>query len=175
MNTNKIALLKDDSIIRFPMEDILDMFAHTDENGFLRIPEWPYDNKDPEEPEYVYVYKMNWNWEDCDRMVSTYLELEDRLQSIAKSGKRPTLKRIIGGNRDISPFSYLKDDLKDAECLKSDSRFAAYDVVIRAQRYCELVYINAPEMIINNEARLLAQALTIHYHAENMEKAPQGG
>ena len=46
MNTSKIALYTpdDESHIFSGPEAIIDMFEHTDEDGILFIPKWPYDN-----------------------------------------------------------------------------------------------------------------------------------
>ena len=46
---------------------------------------------------------------------------------------------------------------------------AAYDVVIRAKRLCRLMSLKAPEIIINNEANLLAQAIAIHACCKEMK------
>ena len=45
MNTSKIALYTnpDEVLTLTPSESIISMFEHTDENGTLYIPEWPYD------------------------------------------------------------------------------------------------------------------------------------
>ena len=46
---------------------------------------------------------------------------------------------------------------------------AAYDVIIRAKRVCKLMSLNAPDIILNSEAKLLAQAMAINACAESVE------
>ena len=58
---------------------------------------------------------------------------------------------------------------KDAERHLGD-RVAAYDVMIRVKRLCKLLSLNAPTIIVNNEASLLAQAMVIHNYCVSMER-----
>ena len=46
---------------------------------------------------------------------------------------------------------------------------AAYDVIIRAKRVCKLMSLNAPDIILNSEAKLLTQAMAINACAESAE------
>ena len=57
---------------------------------------------------------------------------------------------------------------KDAEA-RLDNKIAAYDVIIRARRLCELMSLNAHNILINNEAKLLAQAMVVNRYALRME------
>lgn len=58
MNTPKNLLIAnpDQNIVLTPVEVIRRMFAYTDENGILIVPEWPCD--DGEEQGY-YICRMN--------------------------------------------------------------------------------------------------------------------
>ena len=56
----------------------------------------------------------------------------------------------------------------DAE-RRLDKALAAYDVIIRAKRVCKLMALNAPDIILNSEAKLLAQALAVNACAVSME------
>lgn len=56
----------------------------------------------------------------------------------------------------------------DAE-RRLDKALAAYDVIIRAKRVCKLMALNAPDIILNSEAKLLAQALAVNAYAESVE------
>lgn len=51
-----------------------------------------------------------------------------------------------------------------------DSPLAAYDVIIRAKRLCRLMSLEAPECVINNEAKLLVQAMAVNRFGLSMEK-----
>ena len=168
MNEIKLAFTNDDNHSSLTPEEIIRlMFEHTDESGRLFIPEWPYDNKDYDEPDMYYTCRMNWNEEDCEEIIREYQTLAERLKAI--TDEEP-LKRIIEENRDIRPFTDLDADLTDVLTLKSSSEYAVYDVVIRSIRFCKLCAVNAPAVLINNEAQLLAQALVISQYAVRMDK-----
>lgn len=85
MNTSKIALYTpdDESHIFSGPEAIMDMFEHTDEDGVLYIPGWPYDNNYDEE-ESFYKCKMNWNKADAEKAVADFGALYEALEAIAK-------------------------------------------------------------------------------------------
>ena len=168
MNEIKLAFTNDDSRSSLVPEEIIRlMFEHTDEDGRLFIPEWPYDDKDYDEPEMYYAVRMNWNKEDCDKIIREYQTLAERLRVI--TDEEP-LKRIIEENRDIRPFQDIDADLTDVITLKKSSEYAIYDVVIRSLRLCKLCAMNAPAVVINNEAQLLAQALVINHYAISFSK-----
>lgn len=46
--------------------------------------------------------------------------------------------------------------------------YGSYDLVMRAKRLYKLLYLDAPEIIINNEANLLAQAVVIYGFCKNL-------
>ena len=168
MNKIKLAFTYDDNHSSLTPEEIIClMFEHTDEGGMLFFPEWPYDDKDYDEPEMYYACKMNWNEEDREKIIREYQTLAERLRVI--TDEEP-LKRIIEENRDIRPFQDIDADLTDVLTLKKSSEYAVYDVVIRSIRFCKLCAMNAPVVLINNEAQLLAQALVINHYAVRMVK-----
>lgn len=63
---------------------------------------------------------------------------------------------------------YLSTIFKDAENRIGKS-ISAYDVVIRSRRLCCLFHLNAPLMIIYNEARELAAAMLLHDYGISKE------
>ena len=56
----------------------------------------------------------------------------------------------------------------DAE-RRLDRALVAYDVIIRAKRVHKLMSLHAPDIILNSEAKLLAQALAVNAFAESAE------
>ncbi|MBR3362057.1 MAG: toprim domain-containing protein [Lachnospiraceae bacterium] len=150
-----------------PEQIIVQMFEYTHRDGSLCIPEWPYDNKDYDEPDMYYLCKMNWDKEDYPNVISDFRTLKKRLRNILDD--RP-LPRIIKDNQDIIPFRELNPDISDMTVLKESPRPATYDVVIRSVRLCKLYMMNTPDVVINNEEQLLAQALAISQYAVTMEK-----
>ena len=72
--------------------------------------------------------------------------------------------------------TYLRDfesDDTDAICAEAEERVgkgpAACDVIIRARRLCRLMSLHAPEIILQGEANLFAQALVIHGYCKELE------
>ena len=74
MNTPKNLLIAnpDQSIVLTPVEMIRRMFAYTDENGILIVPQWPCD--DCVEQGY-YICRMNWTKADAEEAVAVYESL----------------------------------------------------------------------------------------------------
>ncbi len=240
MNLAKIALYTpdDESHIFSGPEAIINMFDHTDEDGILFIPKWPYDNNyDEEEP--FYKCKMNWNRTDAEKAVADFEALYEALEAIAKipdhrepdfdvkslpsdlqtiwntylrdfdaydsfdmdliadiSDRLETIAEInaiaqkLEESKDVFTEDYyyyneykktsvsesertLYDEYRDALYEEAAQRVgdnvAAYDVVIRAKRLCRLFSLGAPEIIIKNEASLLAQAMIMHNYCNESE------
>ncbi len=159
-----------------PSQCISAMFEHTDSDGNLYLPEWPYDNNDGEQTHY-YTCKMNWNKSDCDKAVTDYESLYKVLAELAE--KHDSLKSSLDENRDLLSDAQLKvwntyirglGSMNPSEAEKRvGNNLAAYDVVIRAQRLYKLLSLEAPQIIINHEANLLAQAMVIHNYAKSMK------
>ena len=171
MNYPKLAFTNEDRLINLSPRQIIEkMFESTDEEGILSIPEWPYDNKDPNEPNLFYVCKMKWNKEKRECVIENFRKLNQRMKTIKEE---EPLQRIIKENCDILPFSDMLKEVADLKELKKEPRPATYDVAIRAMRLCRLYTINGPEMIIRNEAQLLAQVLVINNYADSIQIIPQ--
>ena len=63
---------------------------------------------------------------------------------------------------------YFAAVYEDAES-RLNNKIAAYDVIIRAKRVCKLMSLHAPDIMLNNETKLLAQAMAINACAESVE------
>lgn len=85
MNTSKIALYTnpDETLALTPAESIISMFEHTDKDGTLYIPEWPYDNSSDEKTRF-YKCTMSWNKGDLDEALWHYECDFNALKSIAE-------------------------------------------------------------------------------------------
>ena len=239
MNTSKIALYTnpDEVLTLTPSESIISMFEHTDENGTLYIPEWPYDGN-CDHTEHFYQCAMNWSENAAENVVSEYRFLYAALEEIAKKWDSinsdsdieklsPDLRDVWNtflrdfetGGIDVELAMDISDRMETIDMVKSVAEkikngtdiskeefsfynncrgtnitekekaiynayrdaihadanhrigngIAAYDVVIRAKRLCRLMSLKAPEIIINNEANLLAQAIAIHACCKEMK------
>lgn len=63
---------------------------------------------------------------------------------------------------------YLRKKHRAAECRIGKS-ICAYDVLIRTRRLCKLLSLNAPKIIVFNEARQLAAAMLLHDYGISRE------
>lgn len=178
MNTSKIALNFDpnDPPVLTPAECIVSMFEHTDADGILCIPSWPYD--DDAEQGMLYQCRMNWNEADRDAALRLFESCYETMREIA-----PKFDSIRSSGAEVLPEAekqfwntYLRDfesEDNDAICAEAEARLgkspAAYDVIIRARRLCRLMSLEAPEIILQGEANLFAQALVIHGYCKEME------
>ena len=209
MTMKKLAFRSDD--VKEPTEYIREMFAHTDEQGLLCIPVWPYDDAPEDTEEKCYRCRMNWTAEDCDREVEKFTDLYAALEKIAEKAEAlcgdadphevlPVelykvwniyVRDFDPAGLDVDRISEL-DELTEEELTEDDKALltaysvachidavlrvgrsaVAYDVVIRAMRVYHLLALNAPSVIVRNEAGFLAQALTVHDYAVSMETVP---
>ena len=229
--------VNDETRISFtPVDCINAMFSHTDGEGRLRIPAWPYDNDETNEETTAWLdCVMTWDDEDRKDVIAAYEELFAALKAIAGvfdrlGDTREDNEGVLSGElldvwdtyirpfdpgdidydtvmdieerMDAARFAGLFEDVDseneedilrqgeegsgvtaeeealydqyvdaiyaDAE-RRLDKALAAYDVIIRANRVCMLMSLDAPDFILNNEAKLLAQALAINAYAESAE------
>ena len=179
MNTSKTALNFDpnDPPVLTPVETIIRMFEHTDTDGILCIPAWPYD--DDTELGMLYQCRMNWNKADLENVLRQYESCHDTMKKIAEkydSFRADPGAEALPEAQKAFWNTYLRDfesDDADAICAEAEERVgkgpAACDVIIRAKRLCRLMALHAPEIIIRGEANLFAQALVIHGYCREME------
>lgn len=179
MNKSKNSFRIDDNFAYInltPSLCISAMFEHTDSDGNLYLPEWPNDSDDNEQNRY-YACEMDWNKADSEKIVTDYENLYEVLAELGKEYDR--LKSSLDENKDLLSDAQLKvwntyirgiGSVNPTEAQKRvGNNVAAYDVVIRAQRLCKLMSLEAPKVIINHEANLLAQAMVIHSYAKSMK------
>ena len=179
MNTSKTALNFDpnDPPVLTPVETIVSMFEHTDADGILCIPAWPYD--DDAEQGMLYKCRMRWTEADRDAVLRLCESCYDTMKSIARQcGSVRDGVDAAALSEAQKPFwnTYLRDfgsEDNDAICAEAEARVgkspAAYDVILRARRMCRLMTLEAPEIILRSEANLFAQALVIHGYCEELE------
>lgn len=181
MNTSKVALYfdPDDAPVLAPAECIVSMFEHTDTNGLLYIPEWPSCDPDADEKTGFFKCRMNWNEADRDAALRLFESCYETMKKIAE--KYDSFRADSGAEAlpeeekrfwNIYLRDFASDDI-DAVCAEAEERVgqspAAYDVIIRARRLCRLLALHAPEIIIQGEANLFAQALVIHGYCKEIE------
>lgn len=152
MRMKKLAFRSDD--VKNPTEYIREMFAHTDEQGLLFIPAWPYDDAPVDTEVKCYRCRMKWTAEDCDREVEKFNALYTALEQIA--GKYEALD--IGAD----PHEVLTDELyKVWNIYVRDFDPAGLDI----DRIYELDELTDEELTEKDKALLNAYSASCHIDA----------
>ena len=93
-------------------------------------------------------------------------------------GKATVLFEIYENSDDVSVsleeleyYNTYIDSIHEEAKRRLGGKYANYDIIIRAGRLCKLMAQEAPQIIIVNESRLLAQAMAVgRFAAEMREK-----
>ncbi len=126
------------------------------------------------------------DFETGDVDEETAMDIADRMASADFAAELEELFMELASENDEEIFRDCKEDpavteeeeelcsrylaavYEDAES-RFNNRIAAYDVIIRAKRVFRLMKLNAPDIMINNEAILLARAMAVNACAEFVE------
>ena len=86
---------------------------------------------------------------------------------------------IVGVNTDelvasycifVAPFEAKNKQELNAEVIGRVSDVpCGYELIRHSQRLCRLLSLNAPELVVKNEARMLFASLAIHMFGEKIE------
>lgn len=146
---NAIRVFKDGSAIR----TIQGMYDKTDENGTLFLPEW---STDPDVPDTGRFYKcrMKWDERDLERVIRDFQELYTSLLELGEEIRETKTEQE-------AYFENLEKSLKN--------KLAAKHLILRARRFCRLVVIGAPPVILWGEATYLAQAFAVNACGQSLE------
>lgn len=185
---------------------VTSLFAATDRDGALRMPK--NFGTDEEQDDEFDIFKMSWNRDDLNMLLSEFQELYAGLSEIAKVydklDNNPELVRDALDNPvlfDIwqlylqRPQWYgeeermldvaLKKEAQAEELSAEEERllekyhseellesvknlggnFFAYDVHMHSLRLCKLMNLGAPEIVIQNEARVLIACMALKDYA----------
>ncbi|MBQ9490409.1 MAG: hypothetical protein IJU80_10805 [Lachnospiraceae bacterium] len=141
-SSNAVRILKEGSAIR----TIQGMYDKTDENGTLFLPEWPTDPDVPD-PGRFYKCQMTWDELDLERTIQDFQELYTSLLELGEEIRDTKTEQD-------EYFANLEKSLKND--------LVAKHLILRARRFCRLVVIGAPLVILWGEATYLAQAFAIN-------------
>ncbi|MBR5767377.1 MAG: hypothetical protein IKX86_01690 [Clostridia bacterium] len=188
------------------------MFEHTDGEGRLVIPAWPYDFVDHvgcpgDDAGKLMECFMTWDAAGCDAVLNKFDALCAALRELAKEDGEPLFGELLDvwnvyvrglaesavANAEVSAVidavwdderpltaeeQAVYDGYVDAMYSDAESRIgglAAYDVIVRAQRLWFLMRLKAPESVVNDEAKLLAQALAVNMYGKSTRLLRAGG
>lgn len=170
-----------------PQQYIHQLFTDT-KDGVLNITYYPYNG----EPPYTLTYAMDWTEEDAEEMVRRYEALTKVLDK-SGTEPLTTEEQDVWDTyaRPFDPFEvdlsvidelYLRgeyDSLDDDENALLERHFwwrerqclerlpflrrSPTDMIVRAQRYAKLAEWKAPELVIREEGRCLAEEIVLYY------------
>ncbi|MBR4605739.1 MAG: hypothetical protein IKO41_05880 [Lachnospiraceae bacterium] len=146
---NAVRIHKEGSAIR----TIQGMYDKTDENGTLFLPEW---STDPDIPDTGRFYKCQMVWDELD-LERTIRDFQELYTSLLELGEEIQNTKTEQEEYFTNLEKSLKNDL------------VAKHLILRARRFCHLVTIGAPSVILWGEATYLAQAFALNACGKSLE------
>ena len=146
---NAVRIFKEGSAIR----TIQGMYDKTDENGVLFLPEW---STDPDVPDTGRFYKCRMAWDEMD-LEQVLRDFQELYTSLLELGEEIQNTKTEQEEYFTNLEKSLKNDL------------VAKHLILRARRFCHLVVIGAPRVILWGEATYLAQAFAINACGKSLE------
>ncbi len=165
-----------------PTDFTLEMYKNTAEDGTLYLNNW-YDVDCEDCQTYnSFVANIKWSAEDVEHAICEYNKLYKELDVIADhldelDGTSATAQEVLPDELVasycifVAPFEATKQQELNAEVIgRVSDGPCGYGLIRHAQRLCRLLSLNAPELVVQNEARMLFASLAIHSFGEKIEK-----
>ena len=167
---------------RKPSFYIKAMYEHTGADGKVYIPLWPIGES--VEPQGYLEIEMTWKTKkDCKAVEDAFKDLMESLKRIAsvhdKLGNTIKKNAEILPEKDLAvwktyirPIKVILDEMSDyydAGEKRLGRRLASIQVLNRARRTCRLMELGAPDIIVNNEAGILAQTLAVNMFGKSVK------
>lgn len=165
-----------------PTEFALEMFKNTSGDGTLYLNNW-YDVDCEDCQTYNnFVANIKWTAEDVEHAICEYNKLYKELEEIADhldelDGTSATAQEILPDELVatycifVVPFEATNQQELRAEVIgRVSDGPCGYELIRHAQRLYRLLSLNAPELVVQNEARMLFASLAIHSFGEKIEK-----
>lgn len=165
-----------------PNEFALEMFKNTSGDGTLYLNNW-YDVDCEDCQTYNnFVANIKWTAEDVDYAINEFNRLYEELDVIADhldeiDGTYATATEVLPDELVatycifVVPFeAKTKQELRAEVIGRVSDGPCGYELIRHSQRLCRLLSLNAPELVVQNEARMLFASLAIHSFGEKIEK-----
>lgn len=165
-----------------PTDFALEMFKNTSEDGTLYLNNW-YDVDCEDCQTYNnFVATIKWTEEDVEYAINEYNRLFEELDVIADhldelDGTIATAHEVLPDELVasycifVAPFEAKTKQELNAEVIgRVSDGPCGYELIRHSQRLCRLLSLNAPELVVQNEARMLFASLAIHEFGERIEK-----
>ena len=141
----------------------------------------------PEELKSVYdIYYRNLFPADMDYM--RFCDISEKLDSI-EFKEELRKNRELGNGEEVAGFDFYEsqenvsitaeeldfyetciDRIHEEAKQRIGGQFAQYDQVIRGSRLCKLFSLEAPQVVLDNESKLLAEAMAVRSYAVDMRE-----
>lgn len=184
LNNERIVNMKNKYYVDFstqisPIEFALQMFKNTAGDGTLYLNKW-YDTDCEDCLTYNnFVAKIDWSAEDAEYAIGEFQRLYDELDVIADhleelDGTTATAQEILPDELVSSYCIYvapLDATNKGAEAVGRVSEGpCGYELIRHSQRLCRLLALDAPQMVIDSESRMLMASIIIHTFGKGIER-----
>ncbi len=179
LNKNTIDFSKNISPIDFAQQ----MLENTAEDGTLYLNNW-YDVDCDDCLTYNnFVANIKWSENDLEDIISEFNQLVDDIKIIANhldefDGIPETAVQILVDESIVATYFIYVAPIKatnqqelNAEVIGRVSEgLCGYKIIRHSQRLCRLLCLNAPQIVIQNEERMLFASLAIHSFGKRIEK-----
>lgn len=160
----------------------LEMFKNTAEDGTVYLNNW-YDVDCEDCQTYnSFVANIKWSAEDVEYAICEYKKLYREIGVIADhldelDGTSATAHEVLPDELVasycifVAPFEATNQQELRAEVIGRVSEGpCGYELIRHSQRLCRLLSLNAPDLVVENEERMLFASLAIHSFGEGLEK-----
>lgn len=169
MNDNKNNVLKNDNLENLTISEVVEkMFSLSNEKGMLCIPEFG-DGISNDENSFQQL-ELKWDKNDVSVVSKECESIVYEIEMIAKTlidkdgfnMKNEEVELVLPSTAFSVWVNYLEKDYKKVEDKK------LFFVLFYAQRFFKLLQLGAPQIILNNERNLLAQAIVVNKYAKKI-------
>ena len=169
MSNNKNNVFKHDNLGNLTISEVVEkMFSLSDEKGVLYIPEFG-DGISNDENSFQQL-KLNWDKNEVITVIKECESIVYEIEMIAKSFgdknisdmQKEEIELVLPSMAFAVWVNYFEKDYKKVEDKK------LFFVLFYAQRFFKLLQLGAPQIILNNERNLLAQAIVVNKYAKKI-------
>lgn len=179
LNKNTVDFAKNISPVDFAHQ----MLESTAENGTLYLNDW-YDVDCEDCMTYNnFVAKIKWSENGLEDIISEFNEIVNDIKVIAdfineSDTTLENLPELLVDDSLIStyfiylaPLNAINQQTLNADVVGRISEgLCGYEIIRHSQRLCKLYSLNAPEIVVQKEERMLLASLIIHAFGKEIKK-----
>lgn len=179
LNKNTVDFSQNISPIDFAHE----MLKNTSKDGTLYLNNW-YDVDCEDCSTYNnFMANIKWSANDLVDVISEFNQIANDIEFIANilneyDATLESLPEILVDNSLIAtyfiylaPLNAINQQVLQADIIGRVSEgFCGYEIIRHSQRLLQLFFLNTPQIVIENEERMLIASFIIHAFGERIEK-----